>query len=98
MLTIRQLILRGEWEVAEDLRATEPAHDVPPHGLLWTAVSKNRAFGDLLPGIGDSFANMLLNSPKQYESVVQVANRNTEFLDSPAMAGCLESSDFQLAS
>ncbi len=40
---------------------------------------------------------MLLNSPKQYESVLQVANRNTEFIDSPAMQRCLEASDFQLS-
>jgi hypothetical protein len=40
---------------------------------------------------------MLLNSPKQFESVLQVANRNTEFIDSPAMQRCLEASDFQLS-
>ncbi len=40
---------------------------------------------------------MLLNSPKQYESVLQVANRNTEFIDSPGMQHCLEASDFQLS-
>jgi hypothetical protein len=40
---------------------------------------------------------MLLNSPKQFESVLQVANRNTEFIDSPAMQRCLEASDFDLA-
>ncbi len=38
-----------------------------------------------------------MNSPKQYESVLQVANRNTEFIDSPAMQRCLEASDFQLS-
>ena len=37
------------------------------------------------PASGDSFTNMLVNSPKQFESVLQVANRNTEFIDSPAM-------------
>ena len=40
---------------------------------------------------------MLEKSPKQYESVLQVANRNTEFIDSPAMQRCLEGSDFQLS-
>ena len=40
---------------------------------------------------------MLVNGPKQYESVLQVANRNTEFIDSPAMQRCLEASDFQLS-
>jgi type IV secretory pathway TraG/TraD family ATPase VirD4 len=40
---------------------------------------------------------MLLNSPKQYESVLQVANRNTEFIDSPPMQRCLEASDFRIS-
>ena len=40
---------------------------------------------------------MLQNSPKQFESVLQVANQNTEFLDSPAMQRCLEASDFELS-
>src|ERR1035441_5236218 len=40
---------------------------------------------------------MLLNSPKQFESVLQVANRNTEFIDSPAMQRLLGASDFQLS-
>ena len=51
----------------------------------------------MVAGIGDTFTNMLLNSPKQFESVLQVANRNTEFIDSPAMQRCLEASDFQLS-
>ena len=65
--------------------------------MLWTALANNRAFDDLIAGIGDSFTNMLLNSPKQFESVLQVANRNTEFIESPAMQRCLEASDFQLS-
>ncbi len=64
---------------------------------MWTGLANNRAFDDLIAGIGDSFTNMLLNSPKQFESVLQVANRNTEFIDSPPMQRCLEASDFQLS-
>jgi len=55
------------------------------------------AFDGLVAGIGDTFTNMLLNSPKQFESVLQVANRNTEFIDSPAMQRCLEASDCEIA-
>ena len=40
---------------------------------------------------------MLFNSPRRCESVLQVANRNTEFIDSPAMQRCLEGSDFRLS-
>src|ERR1035437_8299735 len=94
--TLRKLVTRGDWESVEELR--EAGEDIPPaHGLLWTGLANNPAFDGLVAGIGDSFTNMLFNSPKQYESVLQVANRNTEFIDSPAMQRLLEASDFQLS-
>lgn len=97
LITVRKLILRGDWEAVEALR-TAGETDIPPaHGLLWTGLANNPVFDGLVAGIGDSFTNMLLNSPKQFESVLQVANRNTEFIDSPPMQRCLETSDFQLA-
>src|ERR1035438_9374410 len=97
LITVRKLIMRGDWEAVEALRDAGETDIPPAHGLLWTALANNRAFDDLIAGIGDSFTNMLLNSPKQFESVLQVANRNTEFIDSPAMQRCLEASDFQLS-
>jgi type IV secretory pathway TraG/TraD family ATPase VirD4 len=97
LVTLRKLIMRGDWEMSETLRAAEPNDKTPPHGLLWMGLSNNPAFDGLIAGIGDSFSNMLINSPKQYESVLQVANRNTEFIDSPAMQRLLEASDFQLS-
>jgi type IV secretory pathway TraG/TraD family ATPase VirD4 len=97
LVTVRKLIMRGDWEAVEALRDAGETDIPPAHGLLWTALANNRAFDDLIAGIGDSFTNMLLNSPKQFESVLQVANRNTEFIDSPAMQRCLEASDFQLS-
>jgi type IV secretory pathway TraG/TraD family ATPase VirD4 len=97
LVTLRKLVLRGDWEAVEALKGAGE-RDIPPaHGLLWTAVANNTAFAGLVAGIGDSFTNMLLNSPKQFESVLQVANRNTEFLDSPPMQRSLEKSDFQLS-
>jgi type IV secretory pathway TraG/TraD family ATPase VirD4 len=96
LITLRKLITRGDWESVETLR--EAGEDVgPAHGLLWTGLANNPAFDGLVAGIGDSFTNMLMNSPKQYESVLQVANRNTEFIDSPAMQRLLGASDFQLS-
>ena len=97
LITVRKLILRGDWEAVEALQNAGETDIPPAHGLLWTGLSNNSAFGGLVTGIGDSFTNMLLKSPKQYESVLQVANRNTEFIDSPAMQRCLEGSDFQLS-
>jgi type IV secretory pathway TraG/TraD family ATPase VirD4 len=96
LITVRKLILRGDWESVEALRDAGETDIPPAHGLLWTGLANNPAFDGLVAGIGDSFTNMLLNSPKQFESVLQVANRNTEFIDSPAMQRCLEASDFAL--
>src|ERR1035438_5675452 len=97
LITLRKLITRGDWESVETLRAAGEKDIPPAHGMLWTGLANNQSFDGLIAGIGDSFTNMLLNSPKQYESVLQVANRNTEFIDSPAMQRCLEASDFQLS-
>src|ERR1035437_2123950 len=97
LIILRKLITRGDWETIETLREAGEKDIPPAHGLLWTGLANNQAFDGLVAGIGDSFTNMLLNSPKQFESVLQVANRNTEFIDSPAMQRCLEASDFQLS-
>jgi type IV secretory pathway TraG/TraD family ATPase VirD4 len=97
LITLRKLVTRGDWESVEALREAGEKDIPPAHGLLWTGLANNPAFDGLVAGIGDSFTNMLLNSPKQFESVLQVANRNTEFIDSPAMQRCLDASDFQLA-
>jgi type IV secretory pathway TraG/TraD family ATPase VirD4 len=97
LVTLRKLITRGDWESVEALREAGESDIPSAHGLLWTGLANNPAFDGLVAAIGDSFTNMLLNSSKQYESVLQVANRNTEFIDSPAMQRCLESSNFQLA-
>jgi type IV secretory pathway TraG/TraD family ATPase VirD4 len=97
LVTVRKLITRGDWESVEALRDAGENELPPAHGLLWTGLSNNPAFDGLIAGSGDSFTNMLINSPKQYESVLQVANRNTEFIDSPAMQRVLGASDFQLS-
>lgn len=97
LLTVRKLIMRGDWEAIENLKQQGETELPSSHAMLWTALQNNPAFGGLVAGLGDTYANMLRNSPKQYESVLQVANRNTEFIDSPAMQRCLESSDFQLS-
>lgn len=97
LVTLRKLITRGDWESVDALKEAGEKDLPPAHGLLWTGLSNNPAFDGLIAGAGDSFTNMLINSPKQYESVLQVANRNTEFIDSPAMQRLLEASDFQLS-
>ena len=97
LVTLRKLITRGDWESVEALREAGEKDIPPAHGLLWTGLANNPAFRRADRGHrAIRFTNMLMNSPKQYESVLQVANRNTEFIDSPAMQRCLEASDFQL--
>jgi len=99
LIMLRKLITRGDWELVEDLRARgDDEKDIPSaHGLLWTALMNNPAFDGLVAGFGDTFRSMVLNAPKEYESVLQTANRNTEFLDSPAMQRVVGDSDFQLS-
>jgi len=95
--TLRKLVTRGDWESIDELRQAGETNLPPAHGLLWTGLANNPAFDGLVAGIGDSFTNMLLNSPKQYESVLQVANRNTEFIDSRRCSACwrLRTSSFR---
>jgi type IV secretory pathway TraG/TraD family ATPase VirD4 len=99
LVTVRQLILRGDWEMLATLEASaDPGKALPPaQALLWLALRQNPALNGLIAGIGDSFFNMFQHGDRQYDSVLQVANRNTEFIDSPAMQRSLEGCDFQLA-
>lgn len=97
LLTLRKLVQRGDWEAVETLKSLGE-HDIPTgHELLWAGLAHNQAFGGLIAGIGVRFRSMALNAPKQFESVLQVAIVNTEFLDSPGMQRCLEASDFKIS-
>lgn len=64
---------------------------------MWEDVKNNNAFYGIISGIGEGFASMATNSSKTFESVLQVANRNTEFIDSPGMRECLSKSNFKLS-
>lgn len=97
LVTIRDLITRGDWETFEHLKSKGMEGIPSPQFLLWEGVKQNNVFYGIVAGIGETFAGMAANSPKQFESVLQVANRNTEFLDSPGMRKCLAVSDFKLS-
>ena len=97
LATVRSLITSGDAEAVEFLRSEGAESIAPPHQLLWASVQNNPAFDGLVSALGHTFFNMLMNSAKQYESVLQTANRNTDFIDSPGMRRCLEESDFSLA-
>lgn len=97
LLTVRQLILRGDWETLELLKKEEIPELPTGHELLWEGMSRSSHFNGVLSGIGESFRNLAVKNPKQFESVLQVANRHTEFLDSPGMQRCLEKSNFKIS-
>jgi type IV secretory pathway TraG/TraD family ATPase VirD4 len=97
LTTLRQLLQRGDWEKVESLQRQGVDGIHPAQPLLWMSVARNKAFGNLLPGVGESFVDLFHNEPKVFEGVRQVALRNTEFIDSPGIAACTESSDLELA-
>jgi type IV secretory pathway TraG/TraD family ATPase VirD4 len=97
LVTLRELVTRGDWMAVEALRQMGEEDIASGQALLWEGVRSNMAFGGIIAGIGESFANLAANSAKQFESVLQVTNRNTEFIDSPGMRRCLSGSDFALS-
>lgn len=97
LVTVRSLITRGDAEFVQALK--DKGEDDPPSAqrLLWWDMSQNMSFGGVIASTGSTFLGMLGNAPKQFESVLQVANQNTEFIESPAMQRCLAGSDFALS-
>jgi type IV secretory pathway TraG/TraD family ATPase VirD4 len=97
LITLRKLISRGDWEAVEALRQSGERDIASGQQLLWAGVKRNPAFDGLVAGIGDKFSSLLDEDPKIFHGVLQVADLNTEFIDSPGMQECLEASDFQLS-
>lgn len=98
LLTVRELLSRGDHEGVEVLRGLEDFDDELPSArtLLWEGVARNMAFDGVVAGIGETYLSMALDDKRLFESVMQVAHRNTEFLDSPGMRRVLASSDFSI--
>jgi type IV secretory pathway TraG/TraD family ATPase VirD4 len=99
LVTVRKLLARGDWKAVDVLKSVgkSKAEIAPAQALLWDAVSDNEALDGVIADIGTGFASMRQNSPKTFESVLQSAHRNTEFIDSPDMKWLLETSDFRLS-
>lgn len=97
LITVRKLIQRGAWEIAEAIRATGQEQTDPPHLLLWRAMELNQAFDGIIAGIGSQFASMMISSAKTFQGVLQGVANHTEFLDSPGMRRVLSKSDFKLS-
>lgn len=99
LITVRNLILRGEWQILETLRAQGHAEEKidPPHLLLWRNMERNQAFDGLVSGIGRRFRDMMKSADKTFEGVLQAVSLHTEFLDSPGMRKVLAKSNFKLS-
>jgi len=97
LVMLRELILRGDWAGYEYHKKHGEENLPTAYELLWEGLSQNQAFDGLVAGIGEQFLNMAHNAERQFESVLQVANVNTEFIDSPGMKDCLSASDFSLS-
>jgi hypothetical protein len=96
LLTVRRLILRGENEAADAMRAQGNANPPSGHVLLWELARRNEALGGVIAASADSFFESARSSPKQYNSYRIIAETSTEFIDSPGMAECLSASTFSL--
>lgn len=95
--TVRQLLLRGEWELSNAIRESGET-DIPrPQKVLWMEVAKNSAFGGVLNALGDKFVNLLDDDARQFQGVLQSAQTSTDFLDSKGMVECVSASDFKLS-
>ena len=99
LITVRNLIVRGEWQIAEAIREQGHKEETidPPHLLLWRAMERNPAFDGIVAGIGSRFHAMMKASDKTFEGVLQSVALHTEFLDSPGMRRVLAKSDLKLS-
>lgn len=104
LLTVRRLIQRGDWEAHERDKARRAEAEKPikspqvsAHVLLWELAAQSTALGGIIAAAADGFLQSARMGPKQYESYRKIADTNTEFLDSPGMARCVEASDFDLS-
>ena len=97
LATVRELIARGDHEGVAYLKSKGRDKIPSAQSLLWEGVSRNPALGGVISGIGETMVELALNDAKLFQGMLQSANRNTEFLDSPGMADCVSTSDFKLS-
>jgi type IV secretory pathway TraG/TraD family ATPase VirD4 len=96
LLTVRDLIARGDWESVEALQEMGETEIASPEALLWDQLQRNPAFKGAVARIGSRFSSLLLHAPKTFEGVVENVSSNFEFLESPSMEECLSASDFNV--
>lgn len=101
LVTVRRLILQGEKDMADEIRERRAQRgesgSPSAHVILWELARQNGALNGVIAASADSLLESAKNSAKQYNSYRIIAERCTEFLDSPGMASCVSSSSFSLA-
>jgi type IV secretory pathway TraG/TraD family ATPase VirD4 len=98
-IMVRNLVMRGEWQLAERMREAGIDEEKigSPHLLLWRTMESNPAFEGKVAGLGSRFRNLMKSADRTFEGILQSVSVHTEFLDSPGMCRCLEKSDFKLS-
>lgn len=98
LITVRELLTRGDREGIKILEEIKYEQKMPtPHQLLWKTITNNQALDGVISGGGEIIFSMMGKDSKTYDGVLQTANINTEFLDSPGIRKCISSSDFRIA-
>lgn len=93
---IHDLLKRGDWRIAQAVQDRGET-EVSAHKLLFRSMECNNAFDGVVAGNGTRYLGMLQNSPKTFESVLDAALLNTDFLDSPGMRRVVQRSSFKLS-
>ena len=96
LLTVRQLLMRGDWQAVEVYEAQRAPEIPSAHELLFKDMLLNPAFGGVVAGHGETLLGLMKRDAKLFEEVKASVDVHTEFLESPGLAECLTESDFKL--
>jgi len=95
--TMRELVTLGDQHMAASIKE-RTGKDQDPFQVLFAAMKANKACGNVLPGIGQEFLNLLVKSvDKQWSGIHSSVTNQTEFLESPLIQECVSTSDFSLS-
>lgn len=97
LITVRALVMAGDATGAELAALNGDKNPASGFALLFEAMKRNRALNGVVARAGAMLAHMEEASPRLFGSVAQVARTNTDFLDSPAMARVLSTSNFKIS-
>jgi type IV secretory pathway TraG/TraD family ATPase VirD4 len=96
LVTVRRLLMEGDWIGIEALRTAGVENIPTPHGFLWQAMIRNKAFGGVVSGVGEQMFSMAVMAEKTLSGIMEQARTSTVFLDGAPMRRLLEKSDFDL--